>query len=164
MTQQKIGTRLDNLGLLVDVEEGDHVSEAVVTVVTQHGDAGFTHHEPVRVPAPKPRPVPCPVEQRIITVVEENQVISEGQRQRVCAWLEANGIDPKFVTGRSAITVRSRVVGGKEGAFQIRYTEYSRDENGQKFCDQGSDNRALTIQRCIAQKVPLGEDPEVKLR
>lgn len=164
MTEQKIGTQLDDLGLLVDLNEGDRVVDAVVTVTTQRDHGGHFDHGPVRVPTPQLRPVPYPVEERILTIVEAGQVLSEGQRQRVCAWLEVNGIDPKFVPARAPITVRSRVVGGKEGAFQIRYTEYSRDENGQKFSDQGSDNQALTVQRCVAQRVPLDEDPEVELR
>ncbi|WP_392892348.1 hypothetical protein [Streptomyces sp. LN699] len=95
-------------------------------------------------------------------MVEANQVISDEQRQRVCSWLEANGIDPKFVSLEGSITVHSRALNGKQGAYQIRYTEYCRDEDGHKFMDIGSDG-ALTVQRRVVQKVPLGEDLAVPL-
>jgi hypothetical protein len=109
-----------------------------------------------------PTPVPYPVQRRIVTVVEGNQVLSEGQQQRVCAWLKANGIDPMFVSSAAPITVHWRALHGKEGAFRIRYTEYCRDEAGQKFTDVGADG-ALTVDRCVVQVAPLDADPEVTL-
>ena len=163
MTERKIGAQLDELGLTIDMEDGSRVTEAVVTITTTFGDyGGYMHHKPVHVPTPELKPVPYPVEQRFITVVEANQVISDEQRQRVCAWLEANGIDPKFVSLGGSIAVHSRALNGKEGAYQIRYTEYCRDVDGEKFMDIGSEG-ALTVQRRVVQKVPLGEDPAVTL-
>ncbi|MEV8101071.1 hypothetical protein [Streptomyces sp. NPDC088135] len=162
MTEQKIGAQLDELGLAVDLGGHDRIIEAVVTVTSQIDDGMIMHHRPVRVPTPELRPVPYPVEQRVITVVEANQVISEEQRQRLCAWLEANGIDPKFVSLGGSIAVHSRALNGKEGAYQIRYTEYCRDVDGEKFMDIGSEGD-LTVQRRVVQKVPLGEDPAVTL-
>jgi hypothetical protein len=161
MTEQKIGSQLDELGLTVDMEDGDRVAEAVVTVTTQD-DNGTTQHRPVHVPTPALRPVPYPVEQRIITVVEAAQEISDEQRQRLCAWLRANGIDPQSVYTGDAITVHSRALDGKEGAYRIRYTEYYLDAGGARCADVGAD-RPLTVQRCVVQSVSFGEDPTVAL-
>ncbi|MCX4606840.1 hypothetical protein OG402_41165 [Streptomyces anulatus] len=163
MTDQKIGAQLDDLGLVIDMDEGGRVAEAVVTAITQQGEGAFRHHTPVRVPTPQPRPVPYPVQQRIVTVVEADQVLTDGQMQRVRAWLQANGIDPKFVSTAGAITIHSRAASGKEGGFRIRYTEFCRDKDGQKFMDVGSSNQPLTVQRCVVQNVPLDLDPEVTL-
>ncbi|MGW1814142.1 hypothetical protein ACWCQM_11350 [Streptomyces sp. NPDC002125] len=161
MTDQKIGEQLDNLGLVIDMEDGGRVAEAVVTVVTHWGKDGLMHHQPVRVP-PQLKPVPYPVQRRVITVVEAGQLLSEGQKQRVRAWLEANGIDPNFVSTGGSITVHSRAVNGNEGGDRIRYTEFCRGEDGQRFTDPGADG-ALTVERWVLQAVPLGEDPEVTL-
>lgn len=160
MTEQKIGAQLDNLGLVIDMDEGGHVAEAVVTVVSHWGEGALMHHQPVRVP-PQFKPVPYPVQRRIVTVTEAGQLLSEGQKQRVRAWLEANGIDPKWVSTAGPITVHSRAVNGNEGGYRIRYTEFCRDENGQRFADPGL-NGALTVERCVLQTVPLDEDTEVK--
>jgi hypothetical protein len=163
MTEQQIGAQLDDLGLVIDMDEGDRVTEAVVTVVTQWGEGGLMHHRPVRVPAPQFKPVPYPVQRRIVTVMEASQVLSEGQKRRVRVWLEANGIDPKFVSTEGSITVHSRAVDGDEGAYRIRYTEFCRGEDGQRFTDPGADG-ALTVERCVLQNVPLDEDSEVPLQ
>lgn len=163
MTEQKIGAQLDGLGLTADMENGDRVAEAVVTITTWQGEGMLRDHTPIRVPTPKPKPVPYPVERRITTVVDANQVLSETQRQRLRVWLEANGIDPKFVSTAGSITVHSRALGGNEGAYRIRYTEYCRDEAGHKFMDPGADG-AATVERCVLQNVPLDEDPEVPLQ
>ncbi|MFG2677049.1 hypothetical protein [Streptomyces sp. NPDC048445] len=163
MTKQKIGSQLDQLGLTVDMENGDRVAEAVVTVTTYQGEGMLMHHTPIRVPTPEPRPVPYPVERRVTTVVDADQVLSETQQQRLRVWLEANGIDPKFVSTGGSITVHSRAVDGSEGAYRIRYTEYCRDEKGHKFMDPGA-GEAATVERCVLQSVPLDEDPEVPLQ
>ncbi|MFI9194151.1 hypothetical protein ACIG0A_33235 [Streptomyces californicus] len=160
MTDQKIGAQLDDLGLVIDMDEGSRVAEAVVTVVTQQDEGAFMHHQPVHVP-PQFKPVPYPVQRRVVTVMEANQLLSEGQKQRVRAWLEANGIDPKWVSAAGPITVHSRAVNGNEGGYRIRYTEFCRGEDGQRFADPGL-NEAVTVERCVLQTVPLNEDPEVK--
>lgn len=162
MNRQKIGSQLDALGLVIDMEEGDRVAEAVVTVTTDLRDGGLMHHVPVHVPTPKPRPVPYPVHQQIVTVVEARQVLTEGQKQRVWAWLKANGIDPKFVSTEGAITLHSRTRDGKGIGCGIRYTEFCRDKNGEKFMDPGT-RGCLTIERRVRQIVPLDDDPEVAL-
>lgn len=161
MTDQKIGTQLDDLGLIIDMDEGDHVAEAVVTVTTRLRSGALMDHHPVRVP-PQLKPVPYPIQNRVVTVTEAGQLLSEGQKQRVRAWLEANGIDPSWVSAGGAITVHSRAMNGKEGAYRIKYLEFCRAEDGQKFTDPGADG-LLTVERCVLQTVPLDEDPEVKL-
>ncbi|MEV3996744.1 hypothetical protein AB0K62_13840 [Streptomyces halstedii] len=162
MTEQKIGAQLDALGLVIDMEEGERVAEAVVTVTTHWGDGGLMRHSPVHAPRPRPKPVPYPVQRRIVTVIEAGQVLSEAQKQRVRSWLEANSIDPQFVFTGAPITVHSRVVNHNEGACQIRYTEYCRDENGQRFTDAPTEG-LVTVERRVRQAVPLDEDPEVTL-
>jgi len=160
MTDQKIGAQLDDLGLVIDMDEGDRVAEAVVTVVTQQGEGMCMHHQPVHVP-PQFKPVPHPVQRRVVTITEAGQLLSEGQKKRVRAWLEANGIDSKWVSTAGPITVHSRAVNGNEGGYRIKYTEFCRGEDGQRFADPGV-NGALTVERCVLQTVPLGEDTEVK--
>lgn len=160
MTDQKIGAQLDALGLVIDMEEGDRVAEATVTVATHWGDGGLMHHRSVRVPTPQPQPVPHPVQHRIVTVMKAGQALSEGQRMRVWAWLEANGIDPRSVSTEGSITVHSQAVGSSEGAYQIRYTEYYKDRSGQRFTDVPSEG-LVTVERCVRQVVPLDEDREV---
>ncbi|MFF2864508.1 hypothetical protein ACFVSX_32090 [Streptomyces rubiginosohelvolus] len=160
MTDQKIGAQLDELGLVVDMEEGDRVAEAVITVTTRLGSGALMDHQPVCVP-PQFKPVPDPVQRRVVTVMEANQLLSEGQKQRVRAWLEANGIDPKWVSAAGPITVHSRAVNGNEGGYRIKYTEFCRGEDGQRFADPGV-NAAVTVERCVLQAVPLDEGPEVR--
>ncbi|WP_392892350.1 hypothetical protein [Streptomyces sp. LN699] len=59
MTEQKIGAQLDELGLTVDLEDGDRVTEAVVTITTTLEDyGGHMRHKPVHVPTPELKPVP----------------------------------------------------------------------------------------------------------
>ncbi|MFW3477338.1 hypothetical protein [Streptomyces microflavus] len=161
MTEQKIGAQLDDLGLLIDMEEGDRVAEAVVTVTTRLSGGGLWDHQPVRVP-PQFKSVPDPIQNRVVTVTEPGQLLSEGQKQRVRSWLEANGIDPKWVFAGGSITVHSRAMNGKEGAYRIKYLEFCRAEDGQKFTDPGADG-LLTVERCVLQTVPLEEDTEVTL-
>jgi hypothetical protein len=161
MTMEKVGARLDELGLTVDVLDGETIAEAEVTVTTENESGGRARHLAVCVPPPALKPIPYPIEQRIITVIADDQTISEEQRSRVAAWLKANGIDPQFVS-MSAITLTFQAMGDKVGRYRIHYTEYFRDENGYRFADAGSPE-AVTVQRCVAQKVPLGEDPTVML-
>lgn len=160
MSDQKIGAQLDDLGLVIDMDEGSRVAEAVVTVVTDWGEGGLMHHQPVHVP-PRFKPVPHPVQHRVVTVVEADQLLSEGQKQRIRAWLKANGIDPKWVSAAGPITVHSRAVNGNEGGYRIKYTEFCRGEDGRRFADAGV-NAAVTVERCVLQAVPLDEDPEVR--
>ncbi|MGO1025556.1 hypothetical protein ACTOXX_33835 [Streptomyces rubiginosohelvolus] len=160
MTDQKIGAQLDDLGLVIDMEEGDRVAEAVVTVTTRLRSGALMDHQPVHVPA-QFKPVPYPVQRRVVTIMEANQLLSEGQKQRVRDWLEANGIDPKWVSAAGPITVHSRAVNGNEGGYRIKYTEFCRGEDGQRFADPGL-NEAVTVERCVLQTVALDEDPEVK--
>lgn len=160
MTEQKIGAQLDDLGLVIDMEEGDRVAEAVVTVTTRLRSGALMDHQSVHVP-PQFKPVPDPVQNRVITVTEAGQLLSEGQKQRVRSWLEANGIDPKWVSTAGPITVHSRAVNGNEGGYRIKYTEFCRGEDGHRFADLGA-NAGVTVERCVLQAVPLEEDPEVR--
>lgn len=103
-------------------------------------------------------PVPHPVETRIITVVEADQRISEEQRERVGAWLRANGADPKAVA-QNAITLECKAHAGKEWDHIIGFQEFYRDAEGRKVINAKTKNEALTFQRWVPQTVALEPDP-----
>lgn len=105
------------------------------------------------------RPVPCPVELRIVTVVSADQEISEEQRQRVAVWLEDNGIQPNRVATGRPVTVESQIRGDQESNPIIGFTEYYEDENGSRVLNEKTRDEALTYQRWVRQRVPLGPDP-----
>lgn len=161
-TGESIGQQLDALGLAVDLEPGDRVLEATVTLVTG-GDSASEQHRPIRLPIQKPgtTPVPNPVERRTVTVVAEGQEISEEQRQRVMAWLTANGIDPRRVA-RGAITIECTMRGDQVGRQVIGFTEYYENADGHREMNWKSRDGALTFERWVVQEVPLEPDPAWK--
>ena len=93
-----------------------------------------------------------------MTVVAEGQDISEEQRQRVCAWLEANGIDANRVV-QGPITTESTIHGDREGRAVIAFREYYEDRNGKRVINEKTLDDALTYDRWVQQKVPLEPDP-----
>lgn len=162
MSEKKIGSQLDDLGLTVDAEEGARVVEAVVTLVTQTSeDGGLRHHEPQHLPATEPGsiPVPHPVESRVVTVARTNQNLSPEQLERVRAWLKANDIDPSRVSLRGPITIEYRARGGREGRHLIGFTEFYVDSSGQRNMNEKVGTEALTLQRWVKQVVPLAPEP-----
>lgn len=162
-TPATIGQQLDALGLAVDLAPGERVLEATVTLVTG-GDGAAEQHRPIRLPRQEPGsvPVPDPVERRIVTVVAEGQQISQEQRQRVVAWLTANGIDPHLVATGAAITIECRMHGDQVGRQIIGYTEYYKNASGQREMNWKTRDGALTLERWVEQKVPLDPDPAWK--
>jgi hypothetical protein len=160
VTEKTIGTQLDDLGLSAEIAAGEHVIEATVTLVTARGDAAAEQHHPITLPRPEPGavPVPHPVERRITTVVSAGQKISEEQRARVVAWLEANGIDPHRVT-QGPITIECHMRGERPGRQVIGFTEYYEDTEGHREMNWKTLDGALTYQRWVEQTVLLEPDP-----
>ena len=159
MSEKTIGTQLDDMGLADDVPPGDRVVEATVTLVTGPEDGAATVHKPVRLPKGEPGsiPVPHPVERRIVTVVSDGQDLSDEQKQRVTAWLRANGIDPSRVTGEISIICKMR--GDEVGRQLIAFTEYYVNPSGHKEMNLKTLAGALTFERWVEQSVPLEPDP-----
>lgn len=107
--------------------------------------------------AAPPHTVPCPRETRIVTVVEDDQAISDEQRERICAWLRANDVDPKTVS-RKAITIEYA-----EGPFgrspgRIWFTQYYVNAEGSKEHAIHT-NEFVQFRRCVQQAVELEPDP-----
>lgn len=161
-SQRTVGTQLDDLGLAIELEEGDRVIEATVTLVTGNGNVS-EQHRPVKLPADPPGsiPVPHPVERRIVTVVAEGQNVSEEQRSRICVWLEANGIDPRRVA-QGAITIECTMRGDQVGRQIIGFCEYYESADGHRELDWKTRQGALTYERWVVQEVPLDPDPAWK--
>ncbi|MFB7592315.1 hypothetical protein [Streptomyces sp. NPDC056169] len=104
--------------------------------------------------------VPNPIDSFITTVVSGNAEISEEQRLRVCAWLKANGIDPKDVCSSRPITVEGRIYQGRKRHQVICFSEFHLDETGHRYADPRDSTTAMVIQRAVRQKVELEPDPE----
>jgi hypothetical protein len=107
---------------------------------------------------PKRTLAPHPVERRIVEVVQEGQELSDEQRTRVAAWLEANGIEPRRVA-LNTITVECNVHGSRESRHVIGFHEYYETPDGQRTINERTLDAALTFQRWVAQTVPLEPDP-----
>ena len=161
MSEKTIGAQLDALGLAVDLQPGERVLEATVNLVTGTDDVG-EHHRPISLPRQQPGaiPVPHPVERRVVTVVAQDQEISEEQRCQVVDWLRANDVDPSLVVG--PITVESTMRGDQEGTPIIGFTEYYEDPQGRRVLNEKTLDGALTFERWVRQQVPLEPDPEWK--
>lgn len=160
MVEKTIGAQLDDLGLSADIPPGDRVLEATVTLLTGQDGQYAEQHEPITLPRTEPGaiPVPHPVERRIVTVVAATQRISAEQRARVVAWLKANGIDPRRVTG-GPITVECNMHGDRPGRQVIGFTEYYEDAEGHREMNWKTLDGALTYQRWVEQRVPIEPDP-----
>lgn len=100
--------------------------------------------------------VPHPVERRIVTVTSEGREISSEQRERVVAWLKANGIEPADVVPGD-IRVETSVYGDRERSF-IAFTQYVNDANGTRIFDW-REKGALTVERLVEQDAELPADP-----
>ncbi|MFD6149360.1 hypothetical protein [Streptomyces sp. NPDC060243] len=103
--------------------------------------------------------VPDPYETRILTVLHDGQEVSEEQRDRVAAWLAANGITPKDVPLRRGISVETRMRGATPGRAVIGFWQYYRDEDGRICVDESNPPEALVFQRWVVQETPLAPDP-----
>jgi hypothetical protein len=99
---------------------------------------------------------PAPVAKQIVTVVKEGQVLTDEQRDRIAAWLKANGINPKQVT-QGQITVTYGVYGSKAGRKSITFEQYY-DEGGCRLFDPVT-REAAKFQRHVEQTVELDPDP-----
>ncbi|KPC73457.1 hypothetical protein ADL27_52020 [Streptomyces sp. NRRL F-6602] len=160
---EMIGQQLDAMGLSFDLPDDERVEEATVHLVTGREGHGREVHRPIRLPRQEPgsTPVPHPVERRIVTVVAEGQEISSEQRERVKAWLQANGIDPRRVA-LGAITVECTLHGDQPGRQVIGFTEYYETPDGQREMNWKTQDGALTLQRWVVQQVPIEPDPAWK--
>lgn len=103
--------------------------------------------------------VPSPVAKKIITVVEDGQDITSEQRERVAAWLIANGVDPSVVV-RGRITLEYKLFGERKGRQFIGFRQYYL-ENGSKVHAQAT-NDVVTFHRYVEQHVELEPDPAWK--
>ena len=111
-------------------------------------------------PAASAHTVPREMETRIVTVIEDDQDISGEQRERVRAWLQANGVDPKLVNSAKAITIEYT-----EGPFgrtpgRIWFTQYYVNAEGSKEHALHT-NEAVQFRRCVHQRVELEPDPRL---
>lgn len=104
-------------------------------------------------------PAPFPVETRIVTVVKDGDALSPEQRERLCKWLRANGIDPARVA-HFPITVESRIRGAEDTNHVIGFTEYYLDEEGHKVINMKTLDGVMTYQRWVQQQVPIEPDPQ----
>lgn len=102
--------------------------------------------------------VPHPIELRVVTVVDEGQEISEEQRKRVADWLDANGVDHRRVVG--PVSIETKMRGDEVGRQVIGFREYYEDADGHRTINEKTLKEALTYERWVEQKVPLGPDPE----
>lgn len=162
MTEQKIGSQLDGLGLTVAAGTGSRVVEAVVTLTTEISeDGGLWHHPPQHLPVePGSIPVPHPVEDRVVTVVRSHQSLSPEQLERIRTWLKANDIDPDLVSKEGPVTVECRVRDGREGRHLIGFTEYYVDSSGHRVVNEKLRiPTVLTLQRWVKQVVPIAPEP-----
>lgn len=101
--------------------------------------------------------VPHPVVQHIVTVIKDGQVIGDEQRERVAAWLTANGIDPKTVD-QQEIRVECTMRGTEKGRSLIHFTQYVSESDGRRVFDWRTKS-ALTVQRLVEQQVEIDPDP-----
>lgn len=111
-------------------------------------------------PATSAHTVPHALETRIVTVVEDDQDISDEQRERICAWLRANDVDPKLVNSAKAVTIEYT-----EGPFgrnpgRIWFTQYYVNAEGSKEHALHT-NEAVQFRRCVHQAVELEPDPRL---
>lgn len=157
-----IGQQLDDLGLTAALPAGHRVVEATVSLVTEQDGCGEIHR-PISLPREEPgsTPVPHPAERRIVTVVADGQQISDEQRERVAAWLTANGIDPRRVAP-GGITIECKVHGDRVGRQIIGFTEYYVNPDGHREMNWKTRNGALTYERWVEQTVPIEPDPTWK--
>lgn len=109
--------------------------------------------------AAPPHTVPRTLETRIVTVVEDGQAISDEQRERVCAWLRANDVDPKVVS-REAITIEYTEGPFGRSSGRIWFTQYYVNAEGSKEFDWRTKG-AIQFQRCVLQMVELEPDPQM---
>ncbi|MFD8777527.1 hypothetical protein [Streptomyces sp. NPDC059916] len=100
--------------------------------------------------------VPYPVVRHIVTVVEEGQTLTPEQRERVVAWLRANGADPAVVT-LDTITLEYKMFGTKPGRQFIGFQQYY-TEGGSRVHAAITDG-AVKFQRYVEQSVELEPDP-----
>lgn len=105
-------------------------------------------------------PVPHPVETRIIKVIEEGQEITDQQRERVAAWLEANGIDSKRVPLKAELLVESsHLPDGSSKRSLIKIREYYLNGDGSRVVDPKTGNDPVTYERWVEQRVQLEPEP-----
>jgi hypothetical protein len=106
-----------------------------------------------------PHTVPRPRETRIVTVVEDGQATSDEQRERICAWLRANDVDPKTVS-RKAITIEYADGPFGRSPGRIWFTQYYVNAEGSKEHAIHT-NEAVQFRRCVQQTVELEPDPRL---
>lgn len=83
-------------------------------------------------------------------------VATSGRREELCAWLQANGINPSDVPVHTPITLEPLTHGGGRA---IRYTAYLRNADGFKYFDEDSGDAAQE-----ERIVPLVVDPPPQRR
>ncbi|MFJ8677222.1 hypothetical protein [Streptomyces sp. NPDC093589] len=164
MSKHLIGSQLDALGLAVEMDDGGRVSKAEIDLVVEYPH-GFEVVPKLKVPTPAAgdTPVPHPLETRIVTIAGAHQKVNDEQRERIHAWLVANGIDPKEVASGHPVTVEyqtSSTTRDRRSSGHIHFAEYYTDASGSRVVEAHSHPmRALTVQRCVAETVALAPEP-----
>ncbi|MFI7096845.1 hypothetical protein [Streptomyces lydicus] len=161
MSKQTIGDQLDALGLATDIMDGGKVSKAEVEVTIEYPNV--LELVPKMVVPAKPAgeiPVPHPVETRTVTVTGAAQNISTEQRDRICAWLKANGINPKLVAIGYPVNVEYRTNSDRtrQSMGHIHFTQYYVDESGSRIADHHK-KEAVTLSRCVPERILLEPEP-----
>ena len=104
-------------------------------------------------------PIPSHFDLFVTVVTTGETAISEEQRLRVCAWLKANGVDPKEVCASKPITIEGRIYQGKKRRQVICFSEYHLDETGHRYVDPRTSDEVMVVERAVKQTVELAPDP-----
>ncbi len=102
-------------------------------------------------------PVPHPHLRCVRVITEKDALLSDEQRARVVAWLDANGIAPGEVSTNGPVTLEYKTDGEQEWGHLICFAEYYRDQSGARVFDWKS-KEATLVHRSVQQSVAL--EPE----
>jgi hypothetical protein len=105
---------------------------------------------------PRHTAVPDPTETHVITVTRAAQELTEEQRDRICKWLNANGIDPKYVSTKHAVTIEYST--GPVPRRYIAFHQVHRDEEGKRNLNWKT-LEPVAFERTVLEQVPLKPEP-----
>jgi hypothetical protein len=114
---------------------------------------GASHKEPA---PPSRYPVPLPVRTVTEHVTCADHDLTDEQRDRICTWLTANGINPERVVPEP-ITVETKQTAYSERTW-IGITEYLVGDDGSPLIDHRR-GAAVTADRWVKQTVALEPEP-----
>ncbi|WP_329131538.1 hypothetical protein OG552_10465 [Streptomyces sp. NBC_01476] len=99
-------------------------------------------------------PVPSPAQTTITVVVARGQTINDEQRNRICDWLRANGVDPVNVPQGAPLTIEQ----AGDGPRAIHFWSFYTNETGQKESRVGGD-QAIQVERTRLLVADLPPEP-----